>query len=81
MRCKKSRQDLYHTRYNFGQCFLYAKIPFCIIQLSAGRPGGLVVLPSNITNIFLSLSLILTMTRFNFDCKNAKKKRITAESA
>ena len=67
--------------YNFGECNLYAKVLFCFIQLSAGRPGGLVVLPSNTTNVCLSLSSIPTMMRFDFICKHAKNKGSTAESA
>ena len=60
--------------YNFGQCNIYAKLLFCFIQLAAGRPGGLVVLPSNTTNVRLSLSSNPTMMRFDFICKNAKKR-------
>ena len=44
--------------YNIiGECNLYAKILFCFNQLSAGRPGGLVISPSNTTNVCLSLNL------------------------
>ena len=39
--------------YNFGECNLYAKILFCFYQLSAGRPGGPVVLQSNTTDVFV----------------------------
>ena len=59
--------------YNMGECNLYAKILFRFNYSSAGRPGGLVVLPSNTTNVCLSLSLIPTTMRFDFICKNAKK--------
>ena len=58
--------------YDIGECNLYAKILFCFIQLSAGHPGGLVVLPSNTTNVCLSLSSIPTMIQYCFICKNAK---------
>ena len=57
------------------ECNLYAKILFCFDQLSAGRPRGLVVLPSNTTNVWLSLSSTPTTMTFDFICKNAKKKR------
>ena len=44
---------VYFNFYNTGECNLYANILFCFNQLSAGRPGGLlVVLPSNTTNVF-----------------------------
>ena len=68
--------------YNIGECNIFAKILFCFTQLSAGRPDDLVVLPPNTTNVCLSLSSIPTMMRFDFICKNAKKKKgSTAESA
>ena len=50
---------------------------FCFDQLSAGRPGGLVknvVLPSNTTNDWLSLSSTPTTMRFDYICKNAKNR-------
>ena len=39
------------------------------------------VLPSNTTNVCLPLSSIPTVMRFDFICKNAKKKGSTTESA
>ena len=49
-------------------------ILFSFNQLPAGRPGGLVVSTSNTTNVCLSLSSIPTTMRFDFICRNAKKR-------
>ena len=54
---------------------VYAKILFCFNQLSAGRPGGLMVLPSNTTNVWLSLSSTPTAMKYYLICQNAIKKR------
>ena len=64
------------------ECNLYPKILFCFNQLSAGRPGGLAVLPSNTTNVWLSLSSTpTTMIFFLLYLQKCKKKGSTAESA
>ena len=63
--------------YYYGECDLYAKIMllyricknFCFNPLSAGRPGGLVVLSSNTADVCLSLmGSIPTTMRFDFIC-------------
>ena len=55
------------------ECIFSAKNFFCFDHLSAGRPGGLVVLPSNTTKVCPSLNSIPTAMRFDIICINAKK--------